>query len=156
MSERQEQPDRPDGADDASAEAFSDAFVRFVRAFGVLDAERTPCGAAMSTAEAHAVTVLRHGRMSQRTLGERLNLTKSTTSRLVDQLMGRGWADRAADPGDGRVQLVGLTEQGRRVAADVARRRADRLAALLDRVPKAQRSAVTRALRLLEEASHDF
>jgi DNA-binding MarR family transcriptional regulator len=142
--------------DDASAEAFSDAFVHFVRAFGLLDADSTPCGAPMSVAEAHAVTALRQGRMSQRALGERLNLTKSTTSRLVDQLMTRGWADRAAHPSDGRVQLVGLTGQGRRVAAEVARRRADRLATLLDRVPKAQRPAVIRALRLLEEASHDI
>lgn len=144
--------DRPD---DASVEAFSDAFVRFVRTFGLLDADRTPCGAPMSTAEAHAITVLREGRMSQRALGERLNLTKSTTSRLVDQLMTRGWADRAADPADGRVQRVGLTEQGQRAAAEVSRRRADRLSTLLDRVPKAQRPAVIGALRLLEEASHD-
>jgi DNA-binding MarR family transcriptional regulator len=145
-----------DRTDTASAEAFSDAFVRFVRSFGLLDADRTPCGAPMSTAEAHALTVLRSGRLSQRALGERLSITKSTTSRLVDQLMTRGWADRAADPADGRVQLVGLTEQGQRVAADVARRRADRLTTLLDRVPKAQRPAVIRALRLLEEASRDL
>lgn len=141
--------------DDASAEAFSDAFVRFVRSFGLLDADRTPCGAPMSTAEAHAITVLREERMSQRALGEFLNLTKSTTSRLVDQLMTRGWADRAADPTDGRVQRVGLTEQGQRVAAEVSRRRAERLSTLLDKVPKAQRPAVIRALRLLEEAIHD-
>ncbi|MET9319644.1 MarR family transcriptional regulator [Streptomyces sp. NPDC003038] len=143
-------------ADDASTEAFSDAFVRFVRTFGLLDADRTPCGAPMSTAEAHALTVLRPGRMSQRALGERLRLTKSTTSRLVDQLMTRGWADRAADPADGRVQRVGLTEPGHKVAADVARRRADRLSTLLDKVPGDQRPAVIRALRLLEEASREL
>ncbi|WP_149180750.1 MarR family transcriptional regulator [Streptomyces sp. TRM49041] len=139
-----------------SAEDFADAFVHFVRAFGLLDADRTPCGAAMSTAEAHAVTTLRAGRMPQRVLGERLHLTKSTTSRLVDQLRARGWVDRVADPGDGRVQLVGLTDQGERVAADVSRRRAERLTELLDRVPKAQRRTVIRTLHLLEEASHDL
>ncbi|MFF8842201.1 MarR family winged helix-turn-helix transcriptional regulator [Streptomyces sp. NPDC015127] len=141
--------------DNASAEAFSDAFVGFVRSFGLLDSDRTPCGAAMTTAEAHAITLLRSGRMSQRVLGERLGVTKSTMSRLVDQLMARGWADRAPDPADGRGRLVGLTEHGERVAAEVARRRADRLSALLDRVPTAQRPTVIRALRLLEEASRD-
>lgn len=146
----------PSRQDDASAEAFSDAFVHFVRTFGLLNADRTPCGAPMSTAEAHAITALRSGRMSQRALGEQLHLTKSTTSRLVDQLTGRGWADRTADPVDGRVQLVGLTDQGLRVATDVARRRADRLAALLEKVPKAQRPGVIRALRLLEEASREL
>jgi DNA-binding MarR family transcriptional regulator len=143
-------------AADASATAFADAFVEFVRGFGLLAADRTPCGAPLSPAEAHALTVLRSGRMSQRALGERLKLSKSTTSRLVDQLTARGWVDRAADPADGRVQLVGPTEAGQRVAADVARRRADRLGALLDRVPEAQRPAVTHALRLLEEASRDL
>ncbi|MEU7281780.1 MarR family transcriptional regulator [Streptomyces sp. NPDC045431] len=142
-------------SDGASAEAFSDALVDFVRAFGLLDPARTPCGAPMSTAEAYALTVLRQGRVPQRVLGERLSLTKSTTSRLVDQLVARGWADRVPDPGDGRAQLVGLTEDGVRVAADVARRRAERLGRLLDRVPKAQRPGVIRALRLLEEASHE-
>ncbi|MFJ8645454.1 MarR family winged helix-turn-helix transcriptional regulator [Streptomyces sp. NPDC093546] len=145
----------PGSPDDASPEAFADALVDFVRAFGLLDPDRTPCGAPMPTAEAHALTVLRQGRLAQRVLGERLSLTKSTTSRLVDQLVARGWADRAPDPGDGRAQLVGLTEEGVRVAADVARRRADRLGRLLDRVPKSRRPGVIRALRLLEEASHE-
>ncbi|MFG3496980.1 MarR family winged helix-turn-helix transcriptional regulator [Streptomyces sp. NPDC047928] len=141
--------------DDVSTEAFSDALVRFVRSFGLLDADRTPCGAPMSTAEAHALTVLRAGRVPQRTLGEELNLTKSTTSRLVDQLAARGWADRSPDPDDGRAQLVGLTAPGEQAAAELARRRADRLSALLDRVPKARRPGVIRALRLLEEASRE-
>ncbi|MEV6202701.1 MarR family transcriptional regulator [Streptomyces sp. NPDC051771] len=139
-----------------SAEDFAEAFVRFVRSFGLLDADRTPCGAPMSTAEAHAVTTLRAGRVPQRELGERLHLTKSTTSRLVDQLTGRGWVDRVSDPGDGRVQLVGLTDQGARVAADVSRRRAERLTELLDRVPRAERHTVIRTLHLLEEASRDL
>lgn len=143
-------------SDDASTEAFADAFVGFARTFGLLNSDQTPCGAPMSTVEAHALAVLRAAAVTQRTLGERLHLTKSTTSRLVDQLTARGWAHRAPDPHDGRAHRIELTETGRRVADNAARRRSDRLSALLEKIPKAQRPAVTRALRALEEASRDL
>lgn len=43
----------------ASEQAFADAFVGFVRGFGLLDSDRTPCGAPRSVADAHALAVLR-------------------------------------------------------------------------------------------------
>jgi DNA-binding MarR family transcriptional regulator len=63
---------------------------------------------------------------------------------------------RAPDSHDGRAHRIELTEAGRRVAVDVAQRRADRLSAVLEKIPKAQRPAVVRSLRALEEASRDL
>jgi DNA-binding MarR family transcriptional regulator len=140
----------------APEQTFANAFVRFVRGFGLLDADRTPCGAPMSVAEAHALAVLSgEGPLPQGALGQRLHLPKSSTSRLVDALERRGWVHRASDAADGRVRLLRLTLNGQRVAVDVARRRAARLAALLDRVPEADRPSVVRALTLLEEAARE-
>ncbi|MER5269169.1 MarR family transcriptional regulator [Actinosynnema sp. NPDC002837] len=133
-------------------EEFAEVFVDFVRGFGLLDAETTPCGAPMSTAEAHAITVLRAGGLHQGVLGERVGLGKSSTSRLVDGLEQRGWVRRVPDPDDGRARLLRLTDKGREVAGGVVRRRADRLSALLDNVPAARRRSVIEALRLLTEA----
>jgi DNA-binding MarR family transcriptional regulator len=134
-------------------QAFAEAFVRFVRGFGLLDGDRTPCGAPMSVAEAHALTVLTgEGSLPQGALGRRLHLPKSSTSRLVDALERRGWVHRGGDAADGRVRLLRLTPNGQRVAADVASRRAARLVALLARVPEADRPSVIHALTLLEEA----
>jgi len=135
--------------------AFARSFVRFVRGFGLLDQDHTPCGAPMSAAEAHALTVLLDGPTSQSSVGRQLRLPKSSVTRLVDGLAARGWAVRGPAPDDGRVRLVSLTAPGRRVAADVTRRRQAHLTALLDRVPADQRDLVVRALTLLEEATRD-
>lgn len=131
---------------------FAAAFVDFVRGFGLLDSERTPCGAPMSPAEAHALTILRAGGMTQGALGERLKLGKSTTSRLVDGLEQHGWARRGPHPRDGRARVLALTDKGLEVAATVAERRAARLSALLDHVPSDERPKVIEALHLLTEA----
>jgi DNA-binding MarR family transcriptional regulator len=141
-----------DSVDPAKAEQFAEAFVDFVRGFGLLDPETTPCGAPMSPAEAHALTILRGGGLLQGALGERLNLRKSTMSRLTDGLEQRGWIRREPDPRDGRARMLVLTEKGQDVAAEVVQRRARRLAALLDHIPPARRPAVVEALRLLTEA----
>lgn len=139
---------------DDQSEEFTEAFVGLVRALGILEPDRTPCGAPMSVAEAHALTILRDGPLHQGELGARLHLGKSTTSRLTDGLEERGWVRRDPDPADGRARLLALTDAGTRAAAEVSRRRADRLATLLDNIHPDQQGAVIDALRLLTEASH--
>lgn len=54
--------------------------------------------------------------MSQRELGARLRLEKSTVSRLAAQLERRGLVHRDADRSDGRVTRVALTAKGARFA----------------------------------------
>ncbi|MFI7679038.1 MarR family winged helix-turn-helix transcriptional regulator [Actinophytocola sp. NPDC049390] len=141
--------------DGLDAEEFSEAFVSFVRGFGLLEQDTTPCGSPMSTAEAHAITALRADGLHQGVLGEQLGLGKSSTSRLVDGLEARGWVRRVPDPHDGRARVLVLTDKGREVAADVIRRRAQRLSRLLENVPTARRRAVIDALRLLTEAGRN-
>jgi DNA-binding MarR family transcriptional regulator len=135
------------------ADELQSRIVAFVRAFGLHKPDETPCGAPIPVSEAHALAVLtEHGPLAQTDLARHLGLTKSTVSRLVDQLAGRGWVQRR--PGaDARRRLVGLTEQGATVAADVAGRRSARLARLLERIPEAERPAVLAALDALVEAA---
>ena len=45
-------------------------------------------------------------------LAERLGVTQQAASKAVADLERRGYVRRAADPGDGRARLVGLTERG--------------------------------------------
>jgi DNA-binding MarR family transcriptional regulator len=127
--------------------------VAFVRAFGLHKPDETPCGAPVPVSEAHALAVLADGPLSQRDLSEALGLTKSTISRLVDQLEGRGWARRSTGDGDARQRLVGLTTEGRQTAGEIADRRAERMARVLDRIPEADRPAVLAALDALVEAT---
>lgn len=54
------------------------------------------------------------------TLSRRLLLSKSSVTRIVDQLEHMGWVRRAADAGDRRAQRVVLTPEGERIRSDVA------------------------------------
>lgn len=131
-------------------------FVAFVRAFGLHRPEETPCGAPVPISEAHALTVLAEdGPLTQSDLARHLLLTKSTVSRLVDQLARRGWAERRPDEADARQRRVRLTPTGDALAAEIAARRQDRMARLLDRIPDAERATVLGSLEALVEAARD-
>jgi DNA-binding MarR family transcriptional regulator len=128
----------------------------FVRAFGLHRPDETPCGAPVPVSEAHALAVLaEHGPLTQRDLSESLGLTKSTVSRLVDQLEHHGWARRTTGNGDARQRLVDLTAEGHKAAGEIEARRAERMAHILDRIPQADRPAVLAALDALVEASRE-
>ena len=130
--------------------------VAFVWAFGLHRPDETPCGAPVPVSEAHALAVLaERGAVSQDELGRHLGLTKSTISRLVDQLQQRGWAQRRIGEDDARRRLVELTIEGRKAAGEIAGLRAERMARVLDRIPEQDRPAVLAALDALVEATRD-
>jgi len=127
----------------------------FVRAFGLHQPDRTPCGQPVPVSEAHAVAELdRDGRLTQTALAGRLRLEKSTVSRLVAQLIGRGWVRRVRRDGDARLVWLELTPEGRRAAGELAVARAARFADLLRSIPPERRPAVIDALTALVEAAN--
>ncbi|MFI5484745.1 MarR family winged helix-turn-helix transcriptional regulator [Micromonospora echinaurantiaca] len=137
-------------------DAAQEALMRFVRNFGLHQPDRTPCGQPLPVSEAHAmVEIARDGQLRQVELARRLRLEKSTVSRLVTNLVNRGWVHRGPADGDGRGVLLVLTDAGATAAARQADARRDRLTALLDRIPDHERAAVVRALQALAEATVD-
>lgn len=125
----------------------------FVRAFGLLDGEQTPCGQLMSASMAHALTELAGDEgLSQGELGHRLVLEKSTVSRLVIDLERRGWIERRRDAVDGRVLRLHLTEQGQRVSTQIAAARSALFADLAEHLTARERTMVERALEALVRA----
>jgi DNA-binding MarR family transcriptional regulator len=128
--------------------------VALVRAFGLNRPDETPCGAPVPVSEAHAVTVLaEQGPLTQTQLAHHLRLTKSTVSRLVDQLETRGWVRRDAGDDDARQRLVTLTAQGTKAGRQISGLRRERLRRLLDRLPEDERPAVLAALDALVAAA---
>jgi DNA-binding MarR family transcriptional regulator len=110
--------------------------IALVRAFGLHQGDRTPCGKPVSVAEAHALLELsRHGSLVQRDLAAWLRLEKSTVSRLVTQLEGRGWLARTRSEEDKRTLLLALTPDGRRIAGELAEARRARFERLLAAIP---------------------
>ena len=141
--------------DGADAVVLQARIIAFVRAFGLYQPDRTPCGQPLSVSEAHAVTELdRDGPLTQVDLAGRLRLTKSTVSRLVDQLTVRGWVQRHRRDGDGRLVWLEVTDAGHQAAGELATARAARFSSLLEAIPTDRRQTVVEALALLVEAAH--
>jgi DNA-binding MarR family transcriptional regulator len=137
----------------SEAEELADGVVRFVRGFGLHRPERTPCGFDAGVAEAHTLGELADGALRQADLVARLGLAKSTVSRLVGNLVDRGWVERSAVDDDGRGVTVMLTDSGRAAADRLRAARTERMQALLDAVPRARRRDVIDALALLQSAA---
>ncbi|MEM8902086.1 MAG: MarR family transcriptional regulator [Actinomycetota bacterium] len=64
-------------------------------------------------------------------LADQMSISNGGATRLVDGLVGAGLAERAGDPTDRRVQLVTLTETGRRTLSDAVAAHLDDLDAQL-------------------------
>jgi DNA-binding MarR family transcriptional regulator len=136
--------------------SLQDQMIALIRAFGLHRPDQTPCGQLVPVVEAHALMELqRDTPLSQQELGARLHLEKSTVSRLVAQLEGRGWMTRTRSVTDGRVLELTLSDAGRDVAAQLSAARAAKFARVLAAVPEAQRAAVVAALDILVEAMRE-
>jgi DNA-binding MarR family transcriptional regulator len=73
-------------------------------------------------------------------------VTQPAMTQLVGRLEEAGLAVRSADPADGRVVQVQITDAGRAVVADRRALRAERLSALLSRLSQADQDALAAAL----------
>ena len=131
---------------------------RFVRSFGLLNGDQTPCGVALSPSYAHALMALldreRRGEGStQQELVKILGVDKSNVTRLCAKMLDAGHVVQQPSAHDGRVWLVSLTAKGRRLAERVeeaSRARFDRVLAALP--SEAARATVLRSLDLLNDA----
>jgi DNA-binding MarR family transcriptional regulator len=142
--------DSLDSAMDTVSDALQRQMIAFIRSFGLHQGDRTPCGKPVSVAEAHALLELsQHGPLAQRELGAWLRLEKSTVSRLLAHLEQRARVVREPDQADKRVQLVQLTAEGQRIAADLAAARRMRFTRLVAALPPEQQASVLAALAIL-------
>ncbi|SNQ45508.1 putative MarR-family transcriptional regulator [Frankia canadensis] len=83
-------------------------------------------------------------------LAAREGVTQPAMTQLVGRLADAGLVGRAADPGDGRVVLVHITDEGRRMLAERRARRAERVADLLRALDLAERASLMAALPALD------
>lgn len=134
--------------------ALEEGLMAFVRAFGLHQPDRTPCGQPVSVSEAYALAELsREGGLTSSNLVGRLRLEKSTVSRLVAQLAGHGWLERRPHPRDGRALALHLTPEGSRVAAQIALARRRKFERITEALPEAERPSVIQALASLMTAA---
>jgi DNA-binding MarR family transcriptional regulator len=131
---------------------------QFVRSFGLLSAERTPCGMPLATSHAHALMILleraqRNDRTTQQELGAILGIDKSNVARLCAKMQRSGHVVQLRDPSDGRARLLSLTSSGRRLAEKVETSSRRRFARLLSALPRdGAQAAVLASLEILNGA----
>jgi DNA-binding MarR family transcriptional regulator len=79
-------------------------------------------------------------------LAERVGANISTFSRSVDRMVAGGWIVRSENPDSRREVLLELTDDGRWLVESVHTRRRREIAAVLEKMSTADRSALTKAL----------
>ena len=137
---------------DFQAQVFQEQLMQFVRGLGLHRSDATPCGFPVSLAEACALVALTHNEpLSQRELVQALNLEKSTVSRLVVELIDRGWVVRERDTNDARVQLMRRTVAGITASDAIVLARNHRFGELLERIDPIRRQQVVEAMIVLAE-----
>ncbi len=135
---------------------LQEELIALIRAFGLHRPDQTPCGAHVAVAEAHALMELAHDApLSQNDLAARLQLEKSTVSRLVGILESRGWVARARSAQDGRARELRLTNAGQQMATDLAEARRTKFARVFNAIPEGQRADVHESLQRLVEAMRE-
>jgi DNA-binding MarR family transcriptional regulator len=140
------------------AEALRGAVQRFVRTFGLLSGDETPCGQPLTPSHAHALMFLRarageRPPVMQQELARVLGIDKSNVARLCAKLERAGHVSQQRSPSDGRSRLVALTARGRRLAEAVDAASRARFAAVLAAVPEARRESLLEALDVLDRAA---
>jgi DNA-binding MarR family transcriptional regulator len=126
----------------------------FVRDFGLLAQDATPCGKPLATSHAHALMVLldETRSLSQKDLADALGLDKSNVTRLCQRMEAEGQIEQARGDDDARVRLLKLTTRGTKLAREIEQSSKDRFATLLKAVPPSERARVFEGLELLSRA----
>ena len=64
--------------------------------------------------------ILDRPRITPGELAESLTMTRGAVSKIIDKLEAKKWVARSAKPGDGRVQLLSLTQRGSQIIPQLA------------------------------------
>ena len=138
----------------SDADRLRSSVQTFVRRFGLLLQDQTPCGKPLPTSHAHALMLLiAAGRpVRQNELGAELGIDKSNVARLCAQMEEKRHVRQEPDTEDRRARRVGLTAKGRRVGKEVKQASEHRFEALLSRIPTTKQEAVFAGLAALNAA----
>jgi DNA-binding MarR family transcriptional regulator len=127
----------------------------FIRRFGLLAGDQTPCGKPLPPSDAHALMLLLEAGdegVLPSEIARRLGVDKSTASRLVARLVDRGHVSDGPEPADARSRPIRLTRNGVRVATEIEEASRRRFDQVLERIPVRRRRDVIAALRELVSA----
>jgi DNA-binding MarR family transcriptional regulator len=142
-----------DAALDRDAVALQQAVADLVRVYQFRDRDCICCHD-VSVTQCYALeTLVEHGPMRLSALAERLFLDKSTTSRVVNTLVRKGYVEQQADATDGRAMLINPTRQGKRLCARITSDLVVQQKQLLEDLAPEIRSGVVQVIQRLARAA---
>ena len=138
---------------DRDAQALHAAVADLVRVYQFRDRDRICCHD-ISVTQCHALEALvEHGPMRLSELTERLFLDKSTTSRVVQTLVKKGYVEGRPDATDGRATALHPTPRGRRLCDRITDDLIEQQKQLLQDLDPEIREGVVNVIRRLARAA---
>jgi DNA-binding MarR family transcriptional regulator len=102
------------------------------------------------------VMIASRGPLNLGAVARGLGVHPSNATRACDRLVAAGLLDRRDDPADRRNLYLQLTDEGRGLVDDVMDRRRHAIAAVLERMPALQRTALVPVLATFAEAAGEM
>lgn len=148
-------PSRPAPSDALAkdAQALHVALNNLVRLYQFRDRDRICCYD-ISVTQCYALEVLvERGPSRSQALAEALMLDKSTTTRVVDALVRKGYVERLPDPEDARAVSLRVTTDGRRLYEQINSELVEQQIELLRDLDPEARAAATQVIQRLARAA---
>lgn len=137
----------------ADAEALHAAVTQLVRLYQFRDRDMICCHD-VSITQCNALEILvERGPSRSQALADALMLDKSTTTRVVDALVRKGYVERRPDPADARALALSVTRAGRGLYQRINGELIEQQVELLRDLDPATRSAATEVVRRLARAA---
>lgn len=137
----------------ADAEALNSALSELLRIYQFRDRDKICCYD-ISVTQCYALEALvEHGPMRSQALADQLLLDKSTTTRVVDALVRKGYVERGTADDDARALSLRITRNGRSLYEKINRELIAQQAELLADLDPAVRAGVTDVIRRLARAA---
>lgn len=129
---------------------------QFVRMFGLLDQSTTPCGFSLSVSQVMAMQELERQTLTVSDLAQRLQLERSSVSRLVDGLVKGGFLHREINEQNRREVLLSLTEKGIRSIEMVREQSLRYYHAILGNLTTEQQQPILQGFRTFTQALQTY
>lgn len=144
---------KPDATLQRDAEALHVALSHLVRLYQFRDRDRICCYD-ISVTQCYALEALVEcGPSRSQALAEALMLDKSTTTRVVDALVRKGYVERLSDPEDARAVSLRVTRTGRKLYEKINDELIAQQAELLRDLDPQVRAGATQIIQRLAKAA---
>lgn len=141
---------------DRQVERLHYEIVELIKKYQFRDRNRVSCHGISVTQCYILETVQRFGAMSMTELANKMHLSVSTITRVINPLLRKRYLVRERDPNDGRFRVVRLTAKGERLATDLWRDVLESQKEILSRVPSGNRESLLRFLHDFNRAVEDW